>query len=382
MLARDAAWAGLGPWILGLLLALSGAAEGTAQGGPATAGALVGSPPAAPVHRLVSLNPSLTAILVALGADDRLVGIDDYSARLQPGLAALPRVGGLYNPSLEAVVGLEPDLVVLVPSAEQRGFRAQLAALGIPQLALDPRGFDDVLETILTLGRAVGREPAARERVERIRAVRERVETATRGLPRVPTVLVLQRDPIFLIGRGSFVDDMLSSVGARNLGAQLEGAYPRVAREWLLRQAPELLIDSARDPEPAARYWARWPSLPAVAHGRVVSIGEGLVTLPGPDLDRALLALVEIVHPGALASGGTAGGERGEASGGGEGRTAGGVAAESAGGAVSSRTRSQKREEAPGAPRRAAHTLAAIARTRSRDGNPQCWPHLAPGAGA
>ncbi len=348
MLARDAAWAGLRPLAVGLLLALAGASAVLAQGGPATARASAGATPAAPARRLVSLNPSLTAILVALGAGDRLVGIDDYSARLQPGLAALPRVGGLYNPSLEAVVGLEPDLVVLVPSAEQRSFRAQLATLGIPELALDPQGFEEVLETILTLGAAVGRTAAARERVERIRTVRERVEKATRGLPRVPTVLVLQRDPLFLIGRGGFVDDMLRSVGARNLGAQLAGPYPRVAREWLLRQAPELLIDSARDPEPAARYWARWPSLPAVAHGRVVALAEGAVTLPGPDLDRALLTLVEIVHPGAL----------------------------------SSRTRSQKSELVPGAVRGAKSSPAPTARTRSHDEDLPRRQPVAAGSGA
>src|SRR5262245_129590 len=114
--------------------------------------ALLGAAAAAapPARRVVSLNPSLTAIAVALGAREQLVGVDDYSART--GAAkGLPTVGGLYDPSLEAVVALAPDLVVLVPSAEQRGFTERLAALGVPCLTLDPVSFDDVLAAIATL---------------------------------------------------------------------------------------------------------------------------------------------------------------------------------------------------------------------------------------
>ena len=87
---------------------------------------------AEPAHRVVSLNPSLTAILVALGARGALVGVDSFSARQQPEVAGLPTVGGLYNPSLEGVVALAPDLVVYVPTAEQRAFQRQLQELGVP----------------------------------------------------------------------------------------------------------------------------------------------------------------------------------------------------------------------------------------------------------
>jgi iron complex transport system substrate-binding protein len=253
----------------------------------------------APVaRRIVSLNPSLTAILLALGARDVMVGVDDFSAHQQPAVADLPRVGGLYNPSLESVVALEPDLVVLVPSAEQRGFRERLAELAIPSLVLDPVAFDDVLASIEALGGRVGLEREARERVSRIRAARSAVETATAALTRPRTVLVLQRDPLFVVGRGSFVDEMLTAAGAANLARDFDEAWPRVSREWLLAAAPELILDSSSDPEAAASFWSRWPSLPAVREGRVVAVPEGATTLPGPYLDRALVMLAEAIHPG------------------------------------------------------------------------------------
>jgi iron complex transport system substrate-binding protein len=257
----------------------------------------------APAKRIVSLNPSLTRILVAIGARDTLVGVDDFSARAEPQVAALPRVGGLYSPSLEAVVALAPDLVVLVPSAEQLAFRTRVEALGLPVLALagDPVSLDGVLAAIETLGRRTGREAAARARVEAIRRTRDAVARATAGRPRPRAVFVLQREPLFLVGRGSFLDEMIGLAGAENLGAALGEPWPRASLEWLVAQAPEVLLDSDDDAEPAAAFWKRWPSLPAVTHDRVVSVDEGAVTLPGPDVDRALVLLARALHGGDLA---------------------------------------------------------------------------------
>ncbi len=251
---------------------------------------------AAPPQRVVSLNPSLTAIALALGARAQLAGVDDFSARQEPAAAGLPRVGGLYDPSLEAVVALRPDLVMLVPSAEQRGFQAQLEALGIPRYVADPVSYDDVLATIRELGARLGRAAEAEARVAALRGARARAEAASVERPRVRALLVLQRDPLFVAGGGTFVDDMLRAAGAENLGAQLAGEWPRASREWLLAARPALIIDSTDEPEPAAQFWARWPSLRA----RIVSLPAGAVTLPGPRLDAAL-ALVEAAVRGAPA---------------------------------------------------------------------------------
>jgi iron complex transport system substrate-binding protein len=267
--------------------------------------ALAKSPEAAstPARRVVSLNPSFTRMLVAIGARDALVGVDEFSARAEPAVAALPRVGGLYSPSLEALVALAPDLVVLVPSVEQQAFRAQLEALAIPVLPLDPapHGFDAVLAAIETLGRRTGHEAEARARTDAIRRTRDAVRRATAGRPRPRAVFVLQREPLFVVGRGSFLDEMIGLAGAENLGAALGEPWPRASLEWLVAQAPEVLLDSDSDPQPAAAHWGRWPSLPAVTHHRVVALDEGAVTLPGPDIDRALLLVARALHGDALA---------------------------------------------------------------------------------
>lgn len=252
----------------------------------------------APAKRVISLNPSLTAMLLAIDAREVLVGVDEFSARQQQSVAALPRVGGLYDPSLERVVALAPDLVLVVPSAEQRGFRERLGELGIPVLAVDPVSFEDVATVLERIGARVGRSEAAKRRAGAMREMRARVSAAVAGEALVPTVLVLQRDPLFVAGAGTFVDDMLRAAGARNLAAELDDGWPRVSREWLIAAAPEVLVDTSRDPESAAGFWARWSSIPAVTNGRVHRAAGQDVTLPGPWLDRSLLNLLDLVRPG------------------------------------------------------------------------------------
>lgn len=272
---------------------------------PLVAGALLlalalGPSPAGAAERIVSLNPSLTAMLLALGAGDRIVGIDDRSAQQQTSLAHLPRVGGLFNPSLESVVGLAPDLVVLVPSAQQRDLRTRIEELGIDVLELPSISLDEVLASLEALGELVDERHAARERVAQIRAAFAAAERSSAGRPSPRVVLALQRDPLYVVGAGSFLDAMLGAAGATNLGAALGGPYPRAGLEWLIASAPDVILDASEDGQDAAAYWSRWSSLPAVASGRVVALPPAEVTLPGPYLDRGLQRLVTALRaPGA-----------------------------------------------------------------------------------
>lgn len=253
----------------------------------------------APAQRIVSINPSLTAILLALGAGDALVGVDDYSALQQPEVASLPRVGGLFSPSLEAVVALSPDAVVAVPSVEQRDFRNRLEALGVRVLLFQNVEFAEVLENIAVLGRLVGREREALLRIRRIEAARAAATRLTKNRRHPRTVVVLQRDPLFVVGGGSFIDGLLVAAGAENLGASFDDPYPRVALEWLIDGEPQVLIDMTKEAagvgDPLA-FWSRWPAIPAVAEGRVLHLDPQQVTLPGPYLDRSIETLVAVLH--------------------------------------------------------------------------------------
>ncbi len=253
----------------------------------------------APRLRLVSLNPSLTSILVRLGAGDSLVGIDDYSARVVPALARLPRVGGLFDPSLEAVLALAPDRVLLVAGLEQEAHARSLRRVGLVVEVFENETYADVLDNIARLGELVGRRDAGAARIAAVRATRAGVERAVRGRPRPRTLIVLDRSPLYLVGRQTFLDELLGAVGAVNLGAGIGSGYPQASLEWLVEAAPELLLDLSPQAESGAspaEFWSRWPSLPAVRQGRVVGLDATAISLPGPDLDRALRTLARAVH--------------------------------------------------------------------------------------
>ena len=154
---------------------------------------------AQPAPRLVSLNPSLTAIVLALGAGTQLVGVDDFSAKQQAQVSDLPRVGGLYSPSLEAVVGLQPDRVLLVPTVEQRDFIARLRGLGVGIEVFENIRFEQVLENIERLGGILARPEQAAARISQIRRMQAAVRKATAARRAPGAVIVLQRDPLFVV---------------------------------------------------------------------------------------------------------------------------------------------------------------------------------------
>jgi iron complex transport system substrate-binding protein len=266
------------------------------SGAPAGSDPSAQSEPPAQILRVVSMNPSLTQMLIALDAQHVLVGVDEYSAEHEPAIAALPRVGGLFNPSLEAVVALEPDLVVLVSSVQQRDFRSRLRELGVEVIELTGHTLDQILESMQTLGDRIGRSQAARERVAAIRSTWVDVAQEASQRPRRSAVLVVQRDPLYLVGGGSYLDAMLDAAGLDNAAAEYLEAYPRVSLEWLIAAEPQVIIDSSEDPVAAIEHWSRWASIPAVAAGRVVAIPQGLVTLPGPYLDRSLRTMVAAIR--------------------------------------------------------------------------------------
>lgn len=250
----------------------------------------------APALRVVSMNPSLTEMLIAFDAKQVLVGIDEFSASLEPAVAKLPRVGGFFNPSLESVVALEPDLVVVVPSVQQRDFRSRLGELGIEVIELASITLEELLESMQILGDRVDRSNEARERVAAIRSTWSEIARESALRPRRSAVLVLQRDPLYLVGGGSYLSSMLSAAGLDNAAAEYSDSYPRVSLEWLIASRPQVIIDSSADPVPAVVHWSRWASIPAVANGRVIGVPQGLVTLPGPYLDRSLRAMVAAIR--------------------------------------------------------------------------------------
>lgn len=244
-------------------------------------------------RRIVSVLPSTTETLCAIGACDRLVGVDDYSDFPQQ-VTKLPKVGGLYNPNIEAMVALKPDLVIV---SKYGKLAEPLTQAGITVLAINPETYDEVFSKTLTLGRVVNREAQARALVLNMRRDIARVEILTRNAVRKPTAY-LEIDPTpYSVGPNSFMGVLLTKAGARNIIPGSMGDFPKVDPEFIVKANPQLMLGLNRQ---AAASRPGWNSIQAVKTGRVLEISKELNTIlgrPGPRLPQALRGLARLVHP-------------------------------------------------------------------------------------
>jgi iron complex transport system substrate-binding protein len=279
-------------------LALAVAPPAGARAADAVAAPLRGEPawlgPRAPPRpvRVVSLAPSLTDTVLALGLGDRLVGVTRYDTA--PEVSALPRVGGFLDPSPEAVLALRPDLVVWLSDGGAWPAVRRIAELGVPVLAIPVVGVSDVLRCARLLGTALG-DAAAGERLARDLA--EGVAAAERraaSMPRRRALLVIGREPLVVAGPGSYPDALLRIAGGENV---VRGGrpWPVYALEQAVADDPDVVVDAAVN-EPAESI-ARLAAIPAVRAGRVARLPDDRALRPGPQLPAALAQLVAALHP-------------------------------------------------------------------------------------
>ena len=249
-------------------------------------------------ERIVSIGPSITEFLFALGAGPRVVGVDDFSDE-PAGAKQLEKVGGI-KVNLEKVVSLKPDLVLSVKFSD--GTVERLAGAGLLVLVVDPQTIGDVARTAILVGRAVGSdgETLARDIQKRVDDARSKTSSAA-NKPRVYHEIDAS-DPtkIFTVGPGSYIHDLIEIAGGQNIAARATTAYPQLSAEEILRGDPEIIVlaaadYSARPDQVAAR--SGWAQISAVKNDRIVSIAPNLINRPGPRVGEAAEAYGRLVHP-------------------------------------------------------------------------------------
>jgi ABC-type Fe3+-hydroxamate transport system substrate-binding protein len=246
-----------------------------------------------PAARIVSLSPVTTELLFALGAGGRVVGRTHWD--LSPAAASAVRdVGKGMQPNVEAVLGVHPDLVVLYASPSNRAAAVQLRKAGVNTLAVRDDHISDFRRTVSMLARATGDTIAGvtiADSVERsLAAVRERPRPA-----KPPTVFWHMWDsPILTIGGGSYLDELVTIAGARNIFGDLAEPSPQVTLEEIVRRNPDFILvgpASAR----SLRENALWQSIPAVREGRLLIVDTLLTARPGVRLGEAARSLRALI---------------------------------------------------------------------------------------
>ena len=253
-------------------------------------------------ERVVALAPSVTEIVYGLGEGDRLVGVCaqcDY-----PDAAGrLPRVGGYLAPSVEAALGVRPDLVLVVPSPGNREAVRTLERAGIRVLVTADRTLDDLWRAMTSIAEALGvadRGAALRARVEeQLDAVRTRVA----GLPVARVLLVVGHRPLIVAGGGTLQDELVRIAGGVNVAADAGTAFPQVPIELVVARAPDVILDAAMGTEAGGReLFAALGSVPAVRDGRIVPLAPDALFRAGPRVGEAAALLAAAIHPEAAGS--------------------------------------------------------------------------------
>ena len=251
-----------------------------------------------PPRRVVSLAPSVTEILFAVGLDAEVVGVTtfcDYPAKAK----TRPKVGAAI-PNLEAILGLKPDLVVGTDSIRQ-DVLAKLEQLKIPVFVLSAKTLEDVLGHISTVGRMVGHEPEARRVVQGLRDRLAEIRRRTASVRRVRTFYVVNTDPLISVAQGSFIHHMIETAGGENVVGRAQAPYPKVSVEEVLRQDPEVILfpvgATEGIPEAEQQFWRRWTNLSAVAHNRLHQIRGELINRPGPRVIDGTELMARYLHP-------------------------------------------------------------------------------------
>jgi iron complex transport system substrate-binding protein len=261
----------------------SAAATGSASAGPT-------------VQRVVSLTPSATEVVAALGATAMLVGVDDYST-FPPEVTKLPKVGSFLSPNLETIVSLRPTLVIVDDIHGQAA--GALGDAKIATAACAIHALPDVKAALRTVGARLGKTAEAERAIETIEMALDRA-AAARPARRPRVLAVIDREAgglgnLVTAGHGSWIDELLAVVGGDNVLSGAGVRYPKISAEEVLRTRPEVILDLSYAARQGVEPWKAL-DVPAVASGRVRALSDPYLIAPSPRVAEALAALAAAIH--------------------------------------------------------------------------------------
>lgn len=253
-------------------------------------------------QRIVSLAPAITETLFALGVGERVAAVTDYCDYPEEARAK-PKVGGMINPSIEAIVAAQPDLVLHTIEGNRRETLEALERLNLSVFVFNPTTMGDVFRTVRDLGSAAGVPDRAEELAGRLQAESAAIERAIRGRPARRVLFLVWLNPIVSVGRGSFLNDVLSRSGAESISAGIGQPWPHVSLEEILRSDPDYLL-VPRTPwfGPTRDELLKlpgWRELRAVRNSRIVYL-PAAVERPGPRLVAMQAQIARALHPAAF----------------------------------------------------------------------------------
>ena len=257
----------------------------------------------AAVTRAVSLAPSVTEIIFAVGAGDRLVGVTTF-CNYPEQARSIAKIGDTMTPNMESIVALRPDVVFVSSASQLEGFTKLLEQNGIAVYVIDPQSLPDLYgKSLGQLGTLFGKNDDASQlsrslerRHRDVCRITNGCEDRTEGGTAAVRVFVqVSREPLFTVGKGSFLRQVIRDAGGILVTEDVETAFPNLSKETASALNPEALIlsDSEDNREPNDAF----KNSPAMRNGRVYRVNADLISRPGPRLIDALEQIARDLHP-------------------------------------------------------------------------------------
>jgi iron complex transport system substrate-binding protein len=251
------------------------------------------------VSRVVTLAPNLTEIVFALGAGDRLVGNTTYCDYPEPA-KHVAKVGDTLQPSVERIIALHPEVILVSTASQLEAFTAQLEAQSITVYVTDPHDLDGVLRSITAIGELLGEPDHATQLVANLRERTVAVEERLRSTKPVLVFFQLSPAPLYTAGRDAFVTDLIKRAGGESVTRDVPGAWPRYSAESAVAARPEAIIMASAESMGGTASDGIAASLntsPAALAGRVYKVNGDFLTRPGPRLIDGLEQIAHALHP-------------------------------------------------------------------------------------
>ena len=253
-----------------------------------------------PLHidRIVSLAPNLTEIVYAVGAGDRLVGDTEY-CDYPTEAKSVTKIGDTMHPSIERIIALKPQLVLVSTASQLEAFTRQLDEQKIAVYVTNPRSLDEIFRSIARLGDFLDAHERAAKLVADLRQRAETVEAAVKQVKPVKVFYQVSGEPLYTIGREAYLTDLVRRAGGVSVTADVPGAFPRFSDEAALAARPEAIILPSGGSMGTANSTAAsaLKNSPAVLNNRVYKINDDHLSRPGPRLIDGLEEMARVLHP-------------------------------------------------------------------------------------
>jgi cobalamin transport system substrate-binding protein len=249
-------------------------------------------------RRIVSLAPSLTETVFALGFGDRLVGVTnhcDYPAAAKN----LPKVGDFMSPSLEVIAAQRPDLVIGVVGAIDPAKAREMERLGLNVALVSLSTVSEILTSFKRIATLLGDAEAGERLVRKLTLQFDKVTNRVAHTPRRSTLMVVGLRPLVAVGGKNFLDELITLAGGANIARNAAQPWLNLPDEYVVAKAPQIIIEAGMGSDTAApaRHWSDLKSIPAVKERRVYTYNSDKILRPGPRIGDGLEELARLIHP-------------------------------------------------------------------------------------